>query len=141
MKKSPLFLSLLLFAMMAGTAAISIAILHYCRSIRNSSEMTVEDRGFVDLDSAIRAERLDDDWTIHRKPGIPGPYRVVGAMHVVGRKSERDGTMYLRANGSVVAISEIRSAADFDQMGLFVQSENGHYDSVVLKRTRIVPVR
>ncbi len=141
MKKAPLFLSLLLFAMTAGTAALSIGFLRYCRSVRNVSEITVEDRGFVDLETAIRAERLDDDWTIHRKPGIPGPYRVVGAMHVVARKSERDGTMYLRNNGSVVAISEINSAADFDQMGLFVLSEDGRYDSVVLKRTQLVPVR
>jgi hypothetical protein len=141
MRNVPLQLSLMLVGLAAVSTALSICLTNYCRSVRNTSETGILEHPFADLDTAIRSERLDEDWMIHQGPGIPGPYRVVGAMHFVGRNLGRNDTMILRKGGSIVATSSIESRDEYDQLGLFVESENGNYDTVVMKRYRVVPIR
>jgi hypothetical protein len=90
---------------------------------------------FTDLETAIAREGFSPEWVVHRRPDIPGPYRVVGLTFTIGNDPSNQAVVWhTDATGRSVAPIELRGNTEFNQMAVHLETADGQITGVVLKR-------
>lgn len=90
---------------------------------------------FTDLESAIARKGFSPDWKVHRRPDLPGPYRLVGLTFSIGTNPDESVVVsHPDATGRPVAPIELRGHPDFAQMAIHLEPPDGRITGAVLKR-------